>query len=99
MSDEGCISSILKNNKNLIDRCNIDKIKATGDTFLKINGTYFYSINGKRRLEIICEDNIHNSDVELRGIGEFKLRDHCLGKSEQILLTGSRVHKLKTFLK
>ena len=95
-SDKGCISSILKNNKNLIDRCNINEIKTTGDIFLKISGTYFYSIDGKRRVEIICEDNLHNSYVELMGIGEFRLKDHCLEKAEEILLMGSSVHKLNS---
>ena len=34
--------------------------------------------------------------MNLTGNGEFKLREHCLAKAQNIFLTGSRIHRLNT---
>ena len=39
--DKGCISNILMNNREIVNKCNFEEIKNPGDTFLKVNGTYF----------------------------------------------------------
>ena len=57
-NDKGCISQILMNKKTVIDFCNIELTKNKEDVFIKVNGTYYYSIVEERKIEILYQKNI-----------------------------------------
>ena len=64
------------------------------DYFVNVDGTYFFSINGTRVLELLCLDTLDNAQIKLTGLGSIKIKAKCFAKYDSLLLTGSNTFRL-----
>ena len=87
-SGKDCISEIINNNTNILKVCNFEKVK-NENTFLKVRGSYYYSVFKRLNLEIFCPTSTDNSNISISGIGKIILKPMCFAKHLNILLTGT----------
>ena len=92
-----CMGSIINENNRIFWKvCNFEEIMSMNDVFENVEGTYYYSINGSRVLELLCLDNLDNAQIILEGLGSIKIKSKCYAKLDSLLLTGSNTFTLNS---
>ena len=88
------MGSVLARSDRVYERCDFEKLKSMEDQFLNIEGTYYFSLNQTRVLEVLCMNTLNNAQVTLSGVGSIKIKNNCYAKLNSLLLTGSNTYSL-----
>ena len=91
--DKTCVGAIMHNSESIFEKCEFNIVKME-NTFLHLEGNYFYSIEGQLEFEVICVDSLLNDKITLVGMGSIMLKLGCYAKSNNILLAGNNKYTL-----